>query len=324
MLKDLKFVAGAVNKKEIVQALAHFRIENKTIKGYNGLMGLCSPIDLDLDITPNATQFIKAIQTCEETIALHVTPKGKLNIKSGKFKALIDCIAKEDFPEVTPEGEIVQLKGNLLESIKKLIPIISDDASRPWSRGLLFKGESVYATNNIILVEAWLGFEFPLVVNVPKTALNELIRINEEPEYLQVTENRITFHFKEGRWLCCQTYSTEWPDVKKILDKDCKNPPKLPPDILKENLESLIPFLEKDEKVVIVGNKISTSYDYDSGASYEVEGLDEKCIFNCHHLIKVLQFNPTIDFTSYPNACNFYSDNIRGAIIGMRRIEPDA
>ncbi len=318
MLDNLRFVAGAVNKKEIVQALAHFRIENRTIKGYNGLMGLCCPIDLDLDVTPNATQFTKAIQTCESTIAMHITPKGKLSIKSGKFKALVDCIEKEDFPEVLPEGELVKLKGTFLQSIKKLLPFISEDASRPWSRGILFKGPSAYATNNVVLVEAWLGFEFPITVNVPKTAITELLRINEEPEYIQLVENRITFHFTGNRWLCCQTYSTEWPDLSKVLDQDSN--PQLVPSELKDCLENLIPFLEKDEKVVILNNKISTSYDSDTGASYEVENMNYNCIYNCKLLIKVLELSQNIDFSSYPKPSLFYADNIRGAIVGIRNV----
>lgn len=319
MLADLKFVAGAINKKEIVLALAHFRIENKTIKGYNGMMGLCSPIDLDLDVTPNATQLIKAVQTCEDTIALHVTAKGKLSIKSGKFKALVECIEKENFPEINPEGEIVKLSGPFIEPIKKLIPFISDDASRPWSRGVLFDGHSAFATNNIVLVESWLGFNFPLRINVPKTALLELIRINEEPEYLQVTENRITFHFSGQRWLSCQTFSTEWPDLNKVLNVDSN--PQIVPEILKSNLEDLIPFLEKDEKVYINDNRISTSYESDSGASYEIDGLPYKCVYNLHYLLDVLKVSDNIDFSTYPAPSLFFGDNIRGAIIGIRMVD---
>ena len=37
MLKDLKFVASGIARKDFVQALQHFRIENRTIKAFNGM-----------------------------------------------------------------------------------------------------------------------------------------------------------------------------------------------------------------------------------------------------------------------------------------------
>ena len=222
MLSSLKFVQGSLSRKDLVPELSHFRIKDGFIKGFNGHIGLCSPIDLELDVTPNGSQFVKAIQTCKETIALHVTPKGKLSIKSGKFKALIDCLKNEDFPEILPEGEFIKLDGKLLESLRKLEPFIADDAAKAWARGILFKGESAYATNNVILVETWLGYRFPIEVNIPNSAIQELIRIGEEPTSLQITANKITFHFEGDKWLTTQTYSTEWPDLTRILEQPCK------------------------------------------------------------------------------------------------------
>jgi len=318
MLKDLKFVAGAVGKKEIVQGLTHFRIANKTIKGFNGTIGLCGPIDMDLDITPKAEQFMKAIQTCEDVIALHVTAKGKLSIKSGNFKALVDCLPPENYPEITPEGEKVALNGKLLQAIKSISPFISEDASRAWSRGILFKGQSAYATNNIALVESWLGFDFPITVNVPKAAISELIRINEEPEYLQVSENRITFHFSGNRWLCSQTYSTEWPDLANVLNKESIQSKF--PKLLVQCLEDLKPFTDTFDRVnLFKEGRISTSETDDGGAEYFIEDIVNDGSFNRQHLLTVLEVADTIDFTAWPSPCLFYGDNIRGAIIGLRK-----
>ena len=318
MLNELKFINSAVARKDYVQALQHVKIDKKTVRAYNGLIGLCCPIDLDLDITPRADQFLKAIQTCEDTIALHVTSKGKLSIKSGQFKALVECIDTEQFPEITPEGEFVKLTGNFLNAVKVLAPFISDDASRPWSRGILFKGQSAYATNNIILVESWLGFTFPLTVNIPRSAVNELLRINEEPEQIQVTSNRLTFHFSGGRWLCCQTLSVEWPDLQKVLNV-ASNPVPAPAGMVKA-LESLAPFTDKLERVFITADgKLQTSLTEDSeGASFELPTVTFQGCYNYKHLLTVLEVAKKIDFTQYPAPCLFYGDNIRGAIIGMR------
>ena len=127
MLDTLKFVRGAVAAKDFVPALTHFQIANGFIKGYNGSIGLCSPIELDLDVKPRAAQFIKAIQTCKSTVQLSLTTNGRLSIKSGAFKAFINCI-EEDFPDIKPSGEVVQLDGKLLRAIKVLNKFIAEDA----------------------------------------------------------------------------------------------------------------------------------------------------------------------------------------------------
>jgi DNA polymerase III sliding clamp (beta) subunit (PCNA family) len=318
MLKDVKFVQGGVARKDFVQSLQHFRIENKTIKGFNGMIGLCSPIDLDLDITPKADTFAKAIQTCQDTIAMHVTAGGKLSVKSGKFKALVECIAKEEYPEISPEGQFVQITSPMLPALKALHPFISDDASRPWSRGILFKGKSAYATNNIVLVERWLGTDFPVQVNIPRDAINELLRINEEPTQVQVTENRITFHFEGERWLCSQTFSTEWPDLAKVLNRESN--PQPCPEGLFDALQDLSPFTDKLERVYFKPEgAISTHISEDEGATVELESLSglSGC-YNQKHLLLLEGVADKIDFSTYPQPCIFFGDKIRGAIIGMR------
>ena len=224
MLDALRFVQGAVAKKDFVPALTHFRVDRGTIRGYNGMLGLCCPIDLDLNVSPRAVPFIKAIQTCQDTIQLHVTPAGKLSVKSGKFKALVDCI-QEDFPEVEPEGTSIELNGGLLAALKLLAPMIADDASRPWARGILFRGQSAFATNNIIIAEYWLGYHFPVEINIPRAAVVELLRIKEEPISMQIAENSATFHFSGNRWLRTQTHTTQWPDISPRVRDRRGHPP---------------------------------------------------------------------------------------------------
>ena len=316
MLADLKFVAGAISRKELVQSLSHFRIEKGTVRGFNGTIGLCSPINLDLDITPKAEQFIKAVQTCEDTIALHVTNSGKLSLKSGKFKALIECIEKESFPEIFPQGEFVKVEPGFLATIKRLAAFISDDASRNWSRGILFKGQSAFATNNIVLAESWLGYDFPVTVNIPKTAINELLRINEEPVSLQMTENRISFHFEGDRWLCSQTYETNWPDLSRVLDT--RSEPKELPATLFNDVESLLPFTDNFNAIFLKEGLISTTENDDNGASVENAEVTFTGKYDARQLLLLRGVATTMDFTLYPAACMFFGDKIRGAIVGMR------
>jgi len=317
MLKALKFVQGAVAAKDFVPELMHFRIENGTIRGYNGMLGLCCPIDLDLDVSPKAAPFIKAIQTCkDETVQLHVTPAGRLSIKSGKFKAFIECSPTE-FPDVAPEGTEIALNGSMLAVLKTLAPFIAEDASKPWARGILFKGQSAFATNNICLIEHWMASPFPIDVNIPRSAVLELVRIAEEPIRIQVTENRVTFHYPENRWLSTQTYSAEWPDLSRVLEIESQQVPM--PTELWAAVENLAPFVDDLGRIYFKNGSACTSLVEGDGAAIEVPGLPVAggC-FNFKQLLLLGKNIKTIDFTTYPRPCLFHGDNLRGAIIGFR------
>jgi DNA polymerase III sliding clamp (beta) subunit (PCNA family) len=316
MLSALRFVQGAVAGKDFVPELCHFRIEGGTIRAYNGSLGLSSPIALDLDCSPKGIPFLKAIQTCRnETTQLHMTPAGKLSIKSGKFKAFVEC-SNTPFPDTAIEGLEFALSGGLQPVLKVLAPFIAEDASRPWARGILFRGQSAFATNNICLLEHWLSNPIPKEVNIPRSAVTELIRIGEEPVRMQISDNAVTFHFEGNRWLRTQTYSTEWPDLTRILDQGSNQLP-IPPALF-EAVADLVPFVDDLGRIFFGDGKVSTERIEGVGASVDVEGILEGGCYHFKQLLLLEKAIKTVDFSTYPSPCLFQGDIVRGAIIGFR------
>ena len=317
MLKELKFVQGAVAKKDFLPAMTHFVIEDGRVRAYNGMIALSSPLPFDIDCKPKAEPLVKAISNCNETVTLSMTPAGKLRIQSGKFRAFVDCI-EEETAHVTPEGQEVQLDGEaVLEALKVIHPFIGDDASRPWTNGVLLRGQSAFATNNVILVEYWVGAQFPFTVNVPRQAIREMLRINEPPTHAQVTDKSITFHYSDGRWVRAQLYESEWPDMAKVLDKQADAT--TVDQRIFEALTTIKPFADKMGRVFISDGTLSTSHDSNvEGASYEIPGLPFAGIYNIDMLNLLKGVAELADFTTYPQPCLFYGQKLRGAIIGMR------
>lgn len=316
MLSDLKFVQGAVAKKDYEPALTHFCIRDGKILGYNGAIALCTPTDLNLNCMPKAVPFVKAVQTCRDTVELHLTANGQLSVRSGNFTAHVGCLEEQDYPNVAPEGQIIDLKdGHLLEALEVLSPFVAEDASRSWARGILLRGQSAYATNNIIIIEKWLGYTFPIEVNIPDEAVNELIRIGEEPIQIQVAENSITFHFAQNRWLRCQLLTTEWPDVSKVLDRP--SDPKPVPEGFFTALEDLTPFIDDLEHVYLHSDVVSTVPIDGIGATVKIPGMIEAGIYNIRQLRHLEGVIKEIDLTQAPAPCLFYGDKLRGAIVSM-------
>lgn len=316
MLKELKFVKGAVSKKDFLPALTHFRIENGTVRSFNGTLALSSPIALDINCTPKAEPFVKAIQNCKETVTLTMTANGRLSVKSGSFKAFIECVDTET-AHVEPDGEQFEVNGEaLLAALKMVQPFIGNDASRPWSNGVLLCGQSAFATNNVILVEYWIGSQFPFACNIPSVAVKEMIRINEPPIYARSTDKSISFHYEDGRWIHTCLYDLGWPDLNQVLDVSGDLQPINP--LMFEALEVVKPFIDQMGRVFFTPGVIGTSTEENEGASYELPDFNYEGIFN-HGMLSCLKgVAQQIDFSRYPAACPFTGDRLRGAIIGMR------
>lgn len=315
MLDSLRFVQGAVAKKDFSPALTHFHIDKGCVKGYNGALALCGPIDLDITATPKALPFVKAIRTCKATTSLNVQSNGKLVIKSGKFKAFIEC-SEEGFPTIEPVGERIEVSGDILRALKKLQSFIAEDASRPWACGILLRGQSAYATNNACLAEYWLGYTFPVEVCIPKAAVAEIIRINEEPTAIQVCENSITFHFEGDRWLRTQLQDTDWPDIERILNVE--SDPKPVPAGFFEAVEDLVPFGDEIARLYFLNGAISTCPSGETGAIIELDGLPAEGCFSAHFLKLLGPVVTSIDLDNYPQPCAFFGENLRGFILGVR------
>lgn len=315
MLDALRFTMGAVAKKDLVPSLTHFCIKDGTIRGYNGTISLCSPIDLDLETHPKALPFIKAIQTCKEEVSLSMTKGGRLAVKSGKFRAYIENVAGEDYPEFEPEGETVEVPRDFLNVVKTVAPFIAEDASRPWAMGILFREQSAYATNNIIIVEHWLGVPFPIEINVPRSAVKELLRINEVPETIQVTDKSITFHYEGQRWLRAPLYTTQWPDLDRVFG--LQGAPVELPDGFFSQLEEVLPFTDELDRVYFNNSTFETVYNEELGASVDCDSMFQKGCFNIKQLLLLKSIVKRIDFSMYPKPCLFYGNNLRGAVIGM-------
>jgi DNA polymerase III sliding clamp (beta) subunit (PCNA family) len=317
MLKELKFVMGAVAKKDFLPAMTHFRIEAGKVRSFNGTLALCSPIPFDIDCTPKADALVKAIGNCSDTITLGMTEGGKLRVQSGSFRAYIETVDGAT-PHVDPAGEDVMFDGEvLLKAFKTLMPFIGDDASRPWTNGILLRGQSAFVTNNVCLVEYWLGVESPIVVNIPREAVREMLRVDEPPIRAQIDKNSITFHYADERWIRSQLYETNWPDLSKVLDKPSNAVTVL--GELFDGLEVIKAFADELGRVYIQDNVLRTHLDADIGATYEIkDGPMPNGLYQIKMLSLLAGVADKADFSLYPAPALFFGERLRGALIGMR------
>ena len=316
ILDSLNFVKGAIGKKNLNNTLTHFSIERGTIRSYNGILGLCAPISLNIDCKPKALDFIKAVQNCKsEQTALSLTKTKRLKITSGKFKAIIDTI-DEETPHVLPAGETYDIDGTLLmKALAAMEAFVGDDASKPWSNGILIDNGSLFATNNVILSEYWTGLMLPHKCNIPRMAVRELLRIKKIPQNVRVTDSSITFIFGDDLWLRTTLLNSQWPEVKPILNS--KGSPVPIHNEFFQGLETLKHFTDDVGRIYLSDGAISTSPIKEVGAAYALEGFPHEGVYSYKNLALLTDSCTAIDFSTYPAPSPFLADGMRGVIVGM-------
>lgn len=253
-----------------------------------------------------------------------MTAAGRLSIKSGKFKVNIEC-TPDDFPDIEPEGDKVELQSGLLAAFKTLAPMIAEDASRPWARGILLRDGSAFATNNVCIGQYWIGYKMPFDMNVPEECVKEVLRVKCEPVAISANPRSITFHFEDGRWIKSQLLTTDWPNVSPVLDRP-SNPTSVPPDFF-DVLRRLAPYADASRRVFLRGDTLSTHIEDGIGASSTVEGMgsSERGVYNLDLLRSLDGLVASIDFSLYPQPALFFGPVtdagypvLRGAVVGMK------
>lgn len=319
MIDALRFVQGAIGTKDFVPALKHFYIHGGRITGTDGKMVLCSPIDFALDCCPLAEPFIRAIESCSDVITLDLTPAGRLSVKSGKVRALVPTIPLADYPVSEAEGERQELDPEkpLLEVLRNLFPLIATDASRQWATGILLKGSQAFATNNVVLAGAETGLPGGVLLNIPRYAIREMLRIGEEPTAISWTDYNVTFYYPEGRWLKTQLLTSEWPDVGAMIAHAHEVETAIPQDFF-AGLNTLKHFVDEHNTVYLLDGALCTTRKLEEGSSVQLEGITGPGSYNLSMLSLLEGLAQAIDFSSYPRPASFRGKIIAGIIVGTR------
>lgn len=312
-LKDsLQFVKGALPKHTIVPVLQHFQIKDNFVTAMNGIIEIGAKLPVNIEVCPSAKMFVRAIENCKETITLHLTKTGKLNIKSGKFSAFVDCVPMDTFPSTMVDAYRPH-KVEVLPIFKALLPFIGEDTHRMWSRGILIEDGYAYATNNVTAVQYYHGQRVPRVI-IPVEAINEVLRVGSEPECLGIGERTICFYYPENSYIKSITHdSTKFPNIAPILDKCVSAPVELDEAIF-THIKALIPFADNWGTVHFKDGAIATSKQEGQGASLaDVVPVDWDISFIAS-MFNLCAKSSKIAMSE--KAGYFFGENYRGIVVG--------
>lgn len=318
MKQSLQFVRGAIASKDLVPILTHLHIYDGRMQGSNGRITIDCPCpDLKgIEATVPMTDFTKAVDACDGEPNIKIDGQF-MEVRKGAFKAKLPLEDHKAYPKQVPTaGTRSEMSVSFLEEIKILQPFISNDASRPWSCGILFQEGRAYATNNAVIASL-PAFQFPTDTNIPSFLVDELLRISHDIHKAESDGESITFFYENGGWCRSVLSALGWPDVSKMIPKTVTGVPIT--DTMRQALTAIRPFCPDSKVPIIVTseNGFSTR-DGDKSATFGGFSLPEG-MYRAENLELVLGAATEIDFSKYPQPVTFKGPNmLSGLMMGVK------
>lgn len=323
MLETLKFVRGAVSSKDLVPVLTHFLIANGRIQGANGNIALdaACPELVEFNLAVPADKFLRAVDACEgEPKVTLDAEKRVIRVSRGRFRASLATLDPAAYPRAMRRSlaHTVRPEPDFLPALERVVPYMSNDASRPWSCSVRLEMGYAIATANVVLARAPVTWPVLLgSLNLPSHAVNEIVRIGERPSVVEWDDNVIQVEYANGTWFQAQQMSGDWPNLEnlvKLIDTDLWQRTPVEFAVALRKLKPFFPDV-KMPVVVLSEDGISTQEGAYS-ATIETESLP-KSAFRYEPLELV-----AVDATHwapqrYPAAVPFKGHGIDGLISGV-------
>lgn len=319
LYQALKFLS-AVTKDVGEPYETHVHLQNHLATAHNQLLAAGHPIEEELYAFPNNLKMLAALSKCgQNNIAITQLDNQRLAIIAGRFKALVPCIDPASFSVPIPDNSIAIINDRFRVALDIVAPLANEDAFKVHLNSILLNGHSMIATNGAILFECWHGINLPPDIAVPKAFQKALSKVEYKLVGFGYSRSSITVYFENGSWLRSQLMADKWPmqTLNQILNKECNLQP-MPTDLY-VGLDAIKPFAEEGIVYFEPGKMIAKG----EGATYEIDNLPPGPIFSIKNLEMIKNHARKVDFFSAgpgdTSMMMFYGDDIRGAIMGMRR-----
>lgn len=316
MIKQLNVLKQAITQKPLVNILSFIHVYSDThsnrVQANNGSLCIDTQTDFPEHGNFKASKIKQALLLCGPNAKFNITPTGRLSIKSNKFKALIEA-SQELYPTITlDQNKQIPLAEDIPALCRLLIPFISQDASRAWSKSILIQNKHAYVTNNVMMLRIPVDMQDCVI---PLNAVETLALLDEQPLCMSIGDNYISFSFNDGTWIRAASIDVGWPEVESIINK---TETVLIPENFNKYVLELIPFCEDPKFPVIYLNEEGLTTNAEGfGASYEMGSLKDSK-FRAESLLLLSSVATHVDFSSYPSKCYFKGHNgVEGVIMGL-------
>ena len=306
MREAILWISQALPKKTILPIYNHISIRDGLAIASNGYITMSHPVNDSLVATPNGEMLVSAFKVCDDKTAISQLDNGNLVIKAKDFKVTIPSTT-EPFPTLPSGGNIVSCPFPVRTALQAIRKFVSEDNARPIFRSICFKGTSLFASNNVSIVEYWTGVHTNFNFALPVDTVDAILSIPEEPVHFEISERWIRLHYGNGGWIHTSLMEEAWPNLEPYLQGDWVAVPPAPVGLW-EAVKRVRPFLGDSTNVTIRDGKVVAT-----AAEAEVLGLSGEAVYSHKHLA---QLEGTALALRFGTPLRWVGHNIRGVTYG--------
>jgi hypothetical protein len=311
LLEALKFLS-VVTKEVGLSNETHIILANKTASAFNGVLSAGVAIKEELFTCPHNYLMQKALSKCTANFSITQSNQSQLSIKSDKFKAIIPCLDVTLLQTSIPDQPIAEINDSFKEGLSIVGILANENAQSVVAASILMNGNTLIATDRLVIIEYWHGIDLPPGLALPKALIAALGKCQKKLTKFGFSKHSVTFWFEDNSWIKTQLYPSEWPNVSSILDRQ-SNPLPISPDLWAA-LDAVADF--SPDGLVHTRDRLLCSHaDLNAGASYEAAGLPLGLTLSAKQLSFIRPWVKRIDWNA-GNVILAYGDNCRAAIAG--------
>lgn len=312
-IKALKFVS-LCQRESGTAFQVHCLMQNNWCVGYDGVITMGCKIEESITAYPKTLDLLEALQRCGEAVSITQLPNCSIAVKSGKFRAAIDCITADSLPLSYPDPQIAVIDDRIKAGFEAIGWLATEGAEKAYMASVLLQANTMVSTNRSVLLEYWHGIDLPPDLLIPKASIVALSKIDKKLVGFGYTPRfSVTFWYEDGSFLKTQLFEGSYPDYQAIFSRDTNQYMQLPEDFFTA-FKSVSKFT-KTGFVYLRGDRILSHQTEELGACYEVNGIPDGICFNVEYLGKLEPFFKSICVPDFSIAY-FVQGNVRGALAG--------
>lgn len=286
---------------------------------------LCLGIPLveQLNCFPHTHRLVTALNNCAEPISFHHSDANRLNIKSGPFKASINCLTASDVFIPPPDPISGHIGAALISGFAATVNLVHKPAAvRLIDNHVLIGLNTVLATSGRVLMEFWHGYDLTYRWTVPYDFVELVLRLGKIPNGYGGSEQSFTLYFEDGSWLRTQRQVGEYPSAPLTMLDVPTATVALAPGLFPA--AALVSQFSKDGEVYLWGDMVSSgpAFNDTEAATYMVPELNApKIRVDGEDLAHIAPYAVNVDWQTLPGAVYFIGENCRGAVMVHRLTE---
>lgn len=302
LLSALQFVAQSA-KAEGEPFETHISLNNSQASFTNRIFTLSAPISEDITAAPRAVPFLKALERVGSKFSLTVAP-GSVVIAGGGLRFIVPSM--EVLPTPPPDPIQGPLGPSFATGLRTVFP-----ATKGRFPIIEIGPGTMLATNGMILIEYYHGLSLPALC-IPC----ELAELDFAPTGIGLGTHSLTLWDDAGRWIRSNLPTGKIDERARSLFDAPHNAEPIPTGLW-ESIAAIKDFSE-DGFIRFKDSELWTHAVKEKGATVKVEGVRPGINYAVENLEAIKSITHSADLTQ--DRCFFYGENVRGIMMGDKRV----